>query len=363
MNISTIHEADSSEAARYRAVLDNAVAKGTSRAASVIQSVYESVPTDQIVPTSRVEFRSVARAADHTQFMVAFDDAEMITVSDHALAQVAERASSPPAYVRELARSIDSWKRDLAADILNRSYANLPRERCLARSVNGQLRGWMSDRYRRIDSRPCLDALVSEAEQVGALPFDGNATETRVAVKIILPRVLEPMPGEFVALGLEWSNSDYGNGTHGVREFLLRVACLNGATRENLLRQIHLGARLADTIEYSDRTLRLDTAASVSALKDVVRGALGPAAVENLAAKLRAAADRQASAATVRGALKSFPKDTVKAAVDAFESNDVLNLPAGPTAWRASNAISWIARHVDDAEKRLDLERAAGALV
>ena len=54
---------------------------------------------------------------------------------------------------------------------------------------------------------------------------------------------------------------------------------------------------------------------------------------------------------------------TAKSIADAFAGNDVVNLPPGKTAWRASNAISWIARATEDAEARLDLERLAGAIM
>ena len=48
------------------------------------------------------------------------------------------------------------------------------------------------------------------------------------------------------------------------------VICLNGAVRQNALRNIHLGAKLNDNIAYSEETYRLNTQASVSALNDVV---------------------------------------------------------------------------------------------
>ena len=60
--------------------------------------------------------------------------------------------------------------------------------------------------------------------------------------------------------------------------------------------------------------------------------------------------------------VRTQSKATVKAVVDAFTGPDVVNLPAGDTAWRGSNAISWIARNTQDAEQRLDLERLAGSL-
>jgi len=150
---------------------------------------------------------------------------------------------------------------------------------------------------------------------------------------------------------------------HSFRTFALRVVCLNGMTRDNLLKQVHLGARLSEEIEFSDRTHRLDTAASVSAHRDVVRGALGPSGRDRMVEHIRAAHDRTMSKTQLSTATRTLPKLVQKSVVDAFESPDVINLPEGNTAWRASNAISWVARHTEDSELRLDLERAAGALV
>jgi hypothetical protein len=56
-------------------------------------------------------------------------------------------------------------------------------------------------------------------------------------------------------------------------------------------------------------------------------------------------------------------KHEVAAAEAAFESDDVVNLPAGSNVWRASNAISWIAGRTEDADRKLELERVAGEVL
>lgn len=347
----------SNEAARYHAILQRKIDDGARKAASVIETIHTQQPKDQIASTRRLAFAPTERSVS-----VQIGD-DVYAPSDYAVGQLATRAGIPTAYLRELVTGAEDWKRALAADALSRHFANGDAERVLARSVSGQLRGVLSDRFRRLDSRPLVDALATEAQIAGAMPIDGVATETRVALKVLLPEIIEPIPGEFLVRGGEWSNSDYGNGTHSFRAFALRVVCLNGMTRENVLREIHLGGRLSDQIAYSDRTYRLDTKASVSALRDVVRGVLGPASHDSFVASVRAAHDKTMSAAALKNATRNVGKETQKAIVDAFESQDVINLPAGQTAWRASNAVSWIARHTDDAEKRLDLERVAGSLV
>ena len=57
---------------------------------------------------------------------------------------------------------------------------------------------------------------------------------------------------------------------------------------------------------------------------------------------------------------KVLNKGEAEAAFNAYASPDVYNLPEGNTAWRLSNAISWIAGQTEDAERKLDLMRVAG---
>jgi len=256
--------APSADAARYRAILQRKIDEGARRAAEVITTIQRDPPRDQIL-----RMRAATFAVPPTGGIRVRVGDDWYESSDFALGQIAGRAGVPIAYLRELAGAEAApWQHELASEILGRHHGHAGDTRVLARSVKGQLRGWLSDRYRRLDSRPLVDALADEALKAGAVPVDGVATETRVAIKVILPHILEPLPGEFVACGAEWSNSDYGNGVHSFRTFLLRCVCLNGATAENLLKQVHLGGRLSETIEFSDRTHRLDTAASVSALRE-----------------------------------------------------------------------------------------------
>lgn len=341
-----------------QAILDKKIEAGRAVAARVIERIQADVPTDVIARSSVLAF---APAAVGSGLQLTAGD-NVLVPSDYALGQIATRAEIPVTYLRELAAGGD-WQRELASHALNEHFGHQDTGRVLLRSVRGQLRGMLSDKYRRIDCRPLVDALAFEAQRVGALPIDGTATETRVAIKLLMPEIVEVFPGEYMVYGGEWSDSDYGNGSNSFRAFGLRVQCLNGMTTENVLKQIHLGGRLHEAIEFSDRTYRLDTAASVSGLRDVVRGVLGEGGRARLTASIRKAHEAKFTSSQLKAATKPFTKEVSKAVVDAFEGLDVINLPAGETAWRASNALSWVAKSVKSDETRLDLERAAGALV
>ena len=67
---------------------------------------------------------------------------------------------------------------------------------------------------------------------------------------------------------------------------------------------------------------------------------------------------------TLRTSLaKRLLKGEVDAVESAYKSDDVMNLPAGASVWRASNAVSWIAGRATDPDRKLELERVAGEVL
>jgi hypothetical protein len=359
------------DAQRRVAILERKIAQGAREAVNVFQRLETEAPFDQIARSTALAFGYREVGKDVFEPTVDLDSGnqglsdDTRAVTDYAVSQVAERAGIPGPYLRGLWTSKNPWERDLAVHALSKHFGEgQPNQRHLVRSAAGQVRGFLSDKFRRLDSRPLATALVEEARAVGAVPVDGVFTETRVALKIIRPEVVEVYPGEHVVLGGEWSNSDYGNGKNGYRAFVLRVMCLNGATLEDLISQVHLGGRLDERIEFSQRTYELDTRASVSALRDVVKGSLNPAKVDATIAGIRAAHEEKVDWARMGARFaRILTKEEQKKAKELFEGDDVVNLPAGKSTWRASNALSWLAGQAEDAERRIDLERAAGLVL
>ena len=75
----------------------------------------------------------------------------------------------------------------------------------------------------------------------------------------------------------------------------------------------------------------------------------------------RMEAIKQANATAVDpvGAKESLKKLLLKSETDdvieAYNSPDTYNLPAGNTTWRLSNAISWVAGKTEDTQRKLEL--------
>ena len=357
-------------------MLERAIQRTLGQTTKTIERVQREVPRDAIVRANALAFEH-----DDTHLFMAGGGQEW-RLHNHALIQVAEQASVPKAYVDTLSLDAEEWQRNLLDQVLTTTFQHSP-DRHLVRAIgleNGVLeaRGFLSDKFRRLDSRPLLDTFVKEVQSFGARPYAGTVTDTRVSIKALLPKpiIFEVPDGairpdhqggagiEAIALGVEWRNSDYGASRNNLAIFLLRLWCLNGAVLDDIMRQVHLGGRLDDSIEFSERTYQLDTAASVSALRDVIRGVLAPQKVQETVARIQALSGQVIDWTKVKAQFaKGLTKEELRKVSEAYEGPDVQNLPPGDTAWRASNALSWIANQTDNTERRLELEKLAGTIL
>ena len=130
------------------------------------------------------------------------------------------------------------------------------------------------------------------------------------------------------------------------------------------MRQIHLGKRLDESMIYSERTYELDAQATVSALKDVIQRQLNAEQLQQHMDLIRSANDRPVDASQARDMLrKALQKHEADSVVEAYNSADTVNMPAGNSMWRLSNAISWVAGKTEDAERKLEISKVAGQVL
>jgi hypothetical protein len=347
-----------SEAARKtREKFDARIEAGRAEGAGILDKILATQPVDRIADTRALSFD-----APDGNLMVRILDQHEERVHANALAQFADKEEVPIGYLRNLLAT-DGWGRDLALRTLN-DLAKHRTRRALLRSVDGELRGFLSDSYRRLDSRPLVEAFAKACIRVGALPVGGHHTDLRVGLRAIFPEVVDPLGNDPLLFGLQWSNSDFGVGGHELKLFVERLWCTNLATRENVLRQVHLGRRLPDDISFSEKTYALDTAAVASAVSDLVEKNISREAVDAQARRIVAASETEIDEKRAKGLLdEKLNKTESKAALSQFAQNPyVEQLPQRPTLWRLSNAVSWIAKSAD-AERRVELQEVAGWLL
>lgn len=341
------------------------IEQGKQSAITTIEHVLSSQPVDEIPRGGEMRFTPSASGVS-IHYPGRNAEQRQRQLHRNAVNQMAQVIDMPMKYLDSLEDQKAEWSRELLAHNLQTVFNNrFQKQRYLLRSVQNEVRGFLSDKYRRIDSRPVVAAFVEGIRAKGALAYDGVVTDTKVNIKGIYPEVYEVTPGELIAFGISLENSDFGNGALSVREYVHRIWCTNLAIFQETMRQVHLGKRLDDNVVYSQRTYELDSEATVSALKDVITNRLDAGSLDQRVQALQAASEKTVTFEDARTRLKKLlNKGEAEDAIKAFESRDTHNLPAGESIWRLSNAISWIAGQDGVApERRLDLMKIAGEVL
>ena len=350
-------------AANFQRRLEEMIHASVPRVEKVIEQVQKDIPDDTLVNGNRLEFTENDNRL--TIWKKGQDEEPIATaIHPHAFGQIVARTGIPnfPAYARELVKG-EPWQRELLAGNLNEVYDHSS-GRFLTRVVRGELRGFLSDSYKRMNTAPMLDTFMGLMKQYGARPVDGFALQTKERVRAILPMIFEPYPGEYLAFGAQFGNSNYGDGAFEYSQISMRAWCTNFAISEDILHKIHLGAKLPDNLAFSQRTIDLNTQAVQSALKDVAHLALGAPAINGYLAMVRKANEEKVEPAQINTWVKkNLNKDEGERVKDVFSSADVEKLPPGQTSWRFSNAVSWLANEVEDEHRKLELQELAGTLL
>ena len=291
------------------------------------------------------------------------------TLHDNAIGQLADRMGIPQRYLRGLA-SGEPWAKQLAATLLNEHSGWTQRSRVLVRTVGKQVRGVLSDSYRRLNSVEILTAFVQEAADQGAVISDAYMNDTKIWAETILPTPLTvptAKNGDVVIFaGARFSTSDYGDGAVDMRAFLLNGACLNGMVRESVMKQVHLGSKLPDNLQLSQQTYELDTKTTVSAVRDLTKGLFSKDNLMKKAIEIQGASEIDVD---FEHELKRLTRDGGLLKQEGKEVEKILmrndpedGVQGGATLWKLTQAITAHARELTP-ERCRELHEISGALL
>lgn len=351
--------------ARVQAGLDQLVERGRRKGPLVLDKIQTEIPADRLVKGRALKFRPSETGLDVQLTKDVFN------VHPHARSQLCQRVHLPEAYANTLMAQGD-WGRELLARNLNELYSKskddkrqIAETQFLARTFNGKLKGFLSSKYRILDTRMLFEAFATAVKKVGAIPVEGFALDTKVTMKVVLPRVFRPLPDEVIVLGLSWGHSDYGDGALDITALIGRLMCTNLMMTEKCIRQVHLGSRLTGDMVFSKRTMEYNSKTLASATTDVVMESLSEEKTTALCNLIKQSGEEKIDPKNVIEWLKKqgVQKGETEEIVNRFNSPDVELLPPGNTKWRMSNAISLFAGEMEDEGRKLDLMKVAGAMV
>ena len=194
----------------------------------------------------------------------------------HAHSQIGARLGIPTKYYRRM----EADAPQLLADNVNHWFRQKP-ERRMVRSLYGDARAFLSDRYCRIDNHQVAEAVLPVvmelAGDMGLKLTSCDVTESRLYIKLVTERIrAEVSVGDEVQQGIVISNSEIGMGALNIAPMVFRLVCLNGMIMGQALRKYHVGARADEELHglLSDDTRKLEDAATLGKVRDVTRACL-----------------------------------------------------------------------------------------
>ena len=199
------------------------------------------------------------------------------SIGELAHQQIAARLNIPFRYYQKMQAETP----DLLDENVNRWFIQNP-ERRLIRVLDGNVRAFLSDRYRRLDNLElCAAVLPVIQEMKGANVESCEVTPSRLYLKVINKKLkAEVAVGDVVQAGFVISNSEVGLGSVRVEPLVFRLVCKNGLICKDFAKKkYHIGKQI-DSIDdsayelYSDETLAQDDKAFFMKVQDIVRSAV-----------------------------------------------------------------------------------------
>ncbi len=251
----------------------------------------------------------------------------------------------------------------------------------LGRSPNRQLvrtlhdpshplvRAIVSDRFRPLDHRQLLEAVLPTLHEQGVQVLSSELTDTRLYVKAVNQRVTgEVRVGETVMAGIVISNSEVGLGALTIQPLIYTLRCTNGMIVEDTsLRRHHVGKKhdAGDAIQHllSDETRAADDRAFFLRVRDLTRASLEEALFRREVKRLATAASQPMPAGqeekVVEVTAKRFHLSTTEGA------GILAHLRAGNdlSLWGLSSAVTRFAQDVGEYDRSTELERIGGQVI
>jgi hypothetical protein len=296
----------------------------------------------------------------HTQLSV---KGNYFPLNETAHEQLSSRLDIPKKYYDRM-RKDDPMLFDTS---VNRWLEHSKSDRYLVRTMDGNVRAFLSDRYRPLDNDDLAEVAIPALAQAGCEIVSCEVTEQKLYIKAVTERVKgEVAVGDVVRAGLAISNSEIGMGALAVEHFVERLVCKNGMIVPSGLRRAHLGGGSVEFEGarefYRDETRAADDRAIWMKFRDTVRAIITQETFDEIIRRFRAAKeDRiiEQPVVVVEVAQKKF-------SLSDGEKNSVLQhlLTGGElNRFGLMNAITRTAQDVVSYDRATELEKLGGAVL
>jgi hypothetical protein len=297
-------------------------------------------------------------------------------ITKHAKRQLAQKLQIPAVYFDRLA---DNYP-DLLATNVNELFKR-DQKRQMIRTLDGDVRAIVSDRYRVLDNYDFAEAVLPVMNEKGVEIVSCDITETKLYIKCLAPwldREVEMPEGLKMGVGhniflrkvigaMTISNSEVGAGGVSIAPSIFERQCTNLATfRSEGYGRMHIGKKHngdESVTEYlSDDTRKLDDAAVWSRARDVVAATLDGRVIDNIIKKMADARGNPIEGDPAK-VVEVFGK---KHGMTEGERGGLLKHLVGSgemTQYGMQWAVTRLAGEAEDYDRASDLERLGGQVI
>lgn len=289
-----------------------------------------------------------------------------LAIRPTAHAQIGQHAGIPKAYYDRMLTEAPG----LLTSNVNHWLAAQPEKR-MVRTLDGEVRGFLSSRYRAMDNFDLLQAVLPVLHGRKVEFKSCEVTEKHLYLKVIFPELRTEVPGsrqvgDIIEAGLSIRNSEIGFSSFAVEPFFHRLVCTNGMISNYAQRKYHVGKRIdsENAVEeiLRDETRDMRDKAFWMQIQDVIASAINRDVMMAHVAKFT-------EAAGVR--IEADPVKVIEATRKAFalsEGQGVnilqhLIADGDLSKWGLANAITRTAQDQGDYEDATALERLGGKII
>jgi hypothetical protein len=254
---------------------------------------------------------------------------------------------------------------DLLATNVN-AWFRLQPKRNMLRTLGGDGRAFLSDRYQRIENEEIANAALPVlAELPGVQIPSCEVTDRRLYIHFVIPTIEgEVKKGDVVQAGGIIQNSEVGLGAVSISGLLWRLVCLNGMKTTDAFRRNHVGRRTEDDgeMDWADDTRKADDKAVLLKVRDMVRAVVDETRFRANLLRLQVMTDVKVTGNPAKAVEVLAQK---VGATDAEQGGILRALIEGGdlSAWGMLNAVTAQAHATPSYDRAVEFEAMGGSLI
>ena len=245
----------------------------------------------------------------------------------------------------------------------------------LVRTLFGDVRGFLSDRYRQMDNLEILTRLLPVIQQLPAVNWDESSlqvTDQKMYLQLVDTSKPVTVKGghskmdDVLQRGVVISNSEVGQGSFSVQPLVWRQVCSNGLViTEYAARKFHVGGRNTGDagITWQSDTQKARNEVTILEMRDLMVTAMSDEFLNRIAARAEEAAGIPIKGTQVEPVIRNvterfrLTQDEGKAAQGHLIESGDLNL------WGLVNSITRAAQDVESYDRSVELQAIGGNLL